>query len=87
MRGVANLAGWAWLFIIEGMFTIVMALLFAAFFPQSPLRPSSILGLRYFTDREAEILHHRIIVDDPRKLQQKKWINWSELGSAVSLSP
>ncbi|KAK8194883.1 alternative sulfate transporter [Phyllosticta capitalensis] len=84
MRGVANLAGWAWLFIIEGMFTIVMALLFAAFFPQSPLRPSSILGLRYFTDREAEILHHRIIVDDPRKLQQKKWINWSELGSALA---
>ncbi|KAK7519667.1 alternative sulfate transporter [Phyllosticta citriasiana] len=84
MRGVANLAGWQWLFLIEGMFTVVMSVLFALFFPQSPLRPSSILGLQYFTDREAEILHRRIIVDDPRKLAKKKWINWSELGSALA---
>lgn len=44
------------------------------------------LGFNYFTEREADILRRRIVFDDPRKLQKKKWIDWSELRYAVGPS-
>ncbi|KKY27275.1 putative alternative sulfate transporter [Diplodia seriata] len=86
MRGVANLAGWQWLFIIEGMFTCVVGVCFAVLFPKFPkslFEPKSAFGFRYFTEREADILRRRIIFDDPRKLQKKKWIDLAELRNAV----
>ncbi|OJD28788.1 alternative sulfate transporter [Diplodia corticola] len=83
MRGVANLAGWQWLFIIEGMFTCVVGILFAVLFPKSLFEPKSAFGIRYFTEREAGILRRRILFDDPRKLQKKKWIDWAELRHAL----
>ncbi|KAL1622434.1 hypothetical protein SLS54_004999 [Diplodia seriata] len=83
MRGVANLAGWQWLFIIEGMFTCVVGVCFAVLFPKSLFEPKSAFGFRYFTEREADILRRRIIFDDPRKLQKKKWIDLAELRNAV----
>ncbi|KAF4544950.1 MFS transporter [Lasiodiplodia theobromae] len=84
MRGVANLAGWQWLFIIEGLFTCMVGVLFAVLFPKSLFEPKSAFGFRYFTEREADILRRRIIFDDPRKLQKKKWIDWAELRYALS---
>lgn len=84
MRGVANLAGWQWLFIIEGIFTCTVGVLLAILFPKSVQEPKSMLGFNYFTEREADILRRRIVFDDPRKLQKKKWIDWSELRYALS---
>ena len=69
------------------MFTCVVGILFATLFPKSLFEPKSAFGFRYFTDREADILHRRIIFDDPRKLQEKKWIDWAELRNAVRITP
>lgn len=68
---------------IEGMFTCCVGILFATMFPKSVFEPKSLLGFRYFTEREADILRRRIILDDPRKLQKKKWIDLHELRRAV----
>lgn len=72
MRGIAGLSGWQWLFLLEGLFTIVVGLIFIAFFPQSPANPRSLIAgksFRYFTERESAILQARVFKDDPSKLQ------------------
>ncbi|KAF2086701.1 alternative sulfate transporter [Saccharata proteae CBS 121410] len=84
MRGICNLGGWQWLFILEGLFTVSVGILFTILFPKNPAQPKSILGFRYFSERESQILRKRIVLDDPRKLQKKKWIDWSELKRALS---
>lgn len=65
----------------------MVGVLFAVLFPKSLFEPKSAFGFRYFTEREADILRRRIIFDDPRKLQKKKWIDWAELRYAVITSP
>lgn len=41
------------------------------------------LGFRYFSEREAEILYKRVMIDDPSKAQSKRSVSWPELRSAV----
>ncbi|KAL2206535.1 alternative sulfate transporter [Sarocladium strictum] len=68
MRGISGLSGWQWLFLIEGMLTILVAIAFVAFFPRSTERPISLLGVRYFSENEAKILTARVLRDDPSKI-------------------
>lgn len=71
LRGVAGLAGWQWLFILEGLMTIVAGILFLCLFPGTPSNPVSLIGVHFFTEREQMILHKRILVDDPSKVTTK----------------
>ncbi|EEY21879.1 alternative sulfate transporter [Verticillium alfalfae VaMs.102] len=84
MRGVAGLAGWQWLFILEGLLTLVAGFCFFALFPGVPSNPVSLLGVRLFTDREITILRDRIIIDDPNKATTKTSINLGDLQRAVA---
>ncbi|KAK0388596.1 hypothetical protein NLU13_4839 [Sarocladium strictum] len=70
MRDVAGLTGWQWLFLVEGMLTVVVAIAFVCFFPRSTERPISILGVRYFTEHESRILTARVQRDDPTKVHE-----------------
>ncbi|KAH8598708.1 alternative sulfate transporter [Bisporella sp. PMI_857] len=65
MRGVSGLAGWQWMFIIEGLFTILVAGIFASLFPGTPANPVTLTGLRYFTEREVHIMRERIRLENP----------------------
>ncbi|KAG7290308.1 hypothetical protein NEMBOFW57_000307 [Staphylotrichum longicolle] len=77
MRGIGGLAGWQWMFLIEGAFTVLVGVVFISIFPRSPANPVSLLGYRYFTEREAQILHQRVILDDPTKVQPRPNLtNW-----------
>ncbi|RYP45567.1 hypothetical protein DL768_008116 [Monosporascus sp. mg162] len=67
MRGIGGLAGWQWLFLLEGMWTVLMGVAFGCLFPVSLSRPVPFIGLRYFTDREAFILQQRIVREDSDK--------------------
>ncbi|RYP18295.1 hypothetical protein DL765_004015 [Monosporascus sp. GIB2] len=67
MRGISGLGGWQWLFLIEGMWTVLMGVAFGCLFPASLSRPVPFVGLRYFTDREAFILKQRIVQEDSHK--------------------
>ncbi|PYH95676.1 permease of the major facilitator superfamily [Aspergillus ellipticus CBS 707.79] len=68
MRGVHGMAGWRWLFLIEGLITLVIGL--ASFFRM----PASAVDTKkwfrpkgWFTDREVSIVVNRVLRDDPSK--------------------
>ncbi|KAK3905782.1 hypothetical protein C8A05DRAFT_30412 [Staphylotrichum tortipilum] len=84
MRGICNLAGWQWLFLLEGLFTILVGIAFIAFFPLSTGKPVSILGIRYFSEREAQILQQRVLRDDPTKFQPRRNVTWGEIKDTLT---
>ncbi|KAK3363129.1 alternative sulfate transporter [Lasiosphaeria hispida] len=84
MRGVSGLAGWQWLFIIEGIFTIAVGLLFVSLFPKSPAHPVSIFKFRYFTERESQVLQRRVLLDDPTKGHPRRNVSWAELKKTLT---
>ncbi|KPV74735.1 uncharacterized protein RHOBADRAFT_44255 [Rhodotorula graminis WP1] len=68
MRGIGGYAGWRWMFMIEGLFGLVIGI--ASFFllppgpsqTKAPWRPKG-----YFTDREVKIIVNKVVRDDPTK--------------------
>lgn len=68
MRGVGGRAGWRYMFLIEGLFTLAIGI--ASFFlmPANPsatktwFRPKG-----YFNDKEVKIIVNRVLRDDPTK--------------------
>ncbi|KAK1770208.1 major facilitator superfamily domain-containing protein [Phialemonium atrogriseum] len=79
MRGIAGLGGWQWLFLIEGMFTVVVGIIFLLLFPQSTSKPVSLVGIRLFSERESYILTSRVLADDPQKEHAKSYVTPAEL--------
>ncbi|KAF8956288.1 allantoate permease [Flammula alnicola] len=68
MRGVHGKAGWRWLFLIEGLITLVVGV--ATFFrmPPSPTQTKSWFRPKgWFTEREEYIATSRVLRDDPTK--------------------
>ncbi|GAA5840706.1 hypothetical protein JCM9279_007409 [Rhodotorula babjevae] len=68
MRGVLGHAGWRWMFLIEGLFTLIIGI--ALFFLLAPSPSQTKAAWRpngIFTDREAKIAVMRIIRDEPQK--------------------
>ena len=68
LDGIQGLAGWRWLFLIEGLITFAVGV--AAFF----LMPASAVQTKtwfrpngWFTDREVGIVVNRVLRDDPSK--------------------
>ncbi|PNH53602.1 hypothetical protein VD0003_g3851 [Verticillium dahliae] len=84
MRGIARLAGWQWLFILEGIFTVLIGIGFLTTFPNKISDPVSNLGYRYFTEREAQIIYERVLRDDPTKAQPKRHVTWAEIKSTLT---
>ncbi|GHJ84951.1 hypothetical protein NliqN6_1353, partial [Naganishia liquefaciens] len=68
MRGIGGLAGWRYMFLIEGLLTLAISI--ASFFlmPANPsatktwFRPKG-----YFSDREIKVIVNRVLRDDPTK--------------------
>ena len=79
MEGVAGLHGWQWLFIIEGLITISAGVIFIIFFPRSPQHPVCLSNIKYFNEREIQILVQRVWRDDPTKHPNAKIITKGEL--------
>ncbi|GMG51778.1 unnamed protein product [Ambrosiozyma monospora] len=68
MRGVSGMTGWAWLFLIEGLFTLIIG--FSSFFlmvpsPVQTKKPWNKKG--WFTEREEYIVVNKVLRDDPTK--------------------
>ncbi|KAJ4115392.1 hypothetical protein NW768_011244 [Fusarium equiseti] len=84
MRGIAGLSGWQWMFLIEGMLTIVVGFVFASLMPNSPANPSNIFGHLYFTPQEIHILTNRVAIDNPTQGASHKYVKWAEIKSAFS---
>jgi len=86
MRGVGGKAGWFWLFVLMGCFTIFSGFILGFFLPDSFKNPCStfVPGKSLFTEREIHILRTRIIRDDPMKGKKKKSIGRPAFRKAVS---
>ncbi|PQE06119.1 allantoate permease protein [Rutstroemia sp. NJR-2017a BBW] len=68
LRGVAGWAGWRWLFLIEGLITLLVGV--ASFFmmPASAVQTKTWFRPKgWFTDREVSIVVNRVLRDDPSK--------------------
>lgn len=55
LDGKKGISGWRWIFLIEGVFTILVAFILLFAFPGSPMKPNS-RGIVRFTDTDREIL-------------------------------
>ncbi|KAG0094369.1 hypothetical protein BGZ93_007316 [Podila epicladia] len=75
MRGVAGHAGWRWLFLFEGLGTIVIGLFSFLLLPEGPTSTKGYLRFSgYLTDRQEQIAMTRLIRDDPTKADTSKGV-------------
>ncbi|RGP77721.1 hypothetical protein FLONG3_4180 [Fusarium longipes] len=85
MGGIAGLAGWQWLFIIEGAFTLVVFFMFVLFLPRSPIHTAPIHGrFDLFSSRERDIMHSRIHQDDISKTETHVQITFRGIIAALA---
>ncbi len=77
MRGVGGRAGWFWLFVIMGGFTLLCGFVLGFCLPDSFRNPcpTFLPGRARFTDRELHILQTRVLLGDPMKGKKRKTIN------------
>ncbi|CDK25208.1 unnamed protein product [Kuraishia capsulata CBS 1993] len=68
LRGHKNWAGWQWLFLIEGAFTLVIGFLSYFLMPASAVQTRKWYRPKgWYTDREEKIVVNRVLRDDPSK--------------------
>ncbi|CUM56772.1 uncharacterized protein AC631_05293 [Debaryomyces fabryi] len=66
LAGKRNIAGWRWIFLLEGLLTIIVGFLMFLLLPGSPLHPYPLISkkLSFFSDREVFILRNRLIGEE-----------------------
>ncbi|KAK2781068.1 hypothetical protein FQN53_000830 [Emmonsiellopsis sp. PD_33] len=69
LDGKRGIAGWQWIFLIEGTFTIAVSICILVFLPGSPDNPKPLVskGLIRFSETEQLILKTRLESDDAEK--------------------
>ncbi|KZT28043.1 allantoate permease [Neolentinus lepideus HHB14362 ss-1] len=68
LRGTLGRAGWRWLFLIEGLITLVIGVVTFFMMPPSPTQTKSWFRPKgWFTEREETICVTRVLRDDPTK--------------------
>ncbi|KAM3424539.1 hypothetical protein BST61_g6535 [Cercospora zeina] len=67
LDGMRKLKGWQWLFLLEGIFTILIGILMFFCLPGSPDDPKPLIGPGYmrFSGHNREVLRTRLEKDDP----------------------
>ncbi|KAJ5584754.1 uncharacterized protein N7459_004554 [Penicillium hispanicum] len=70
LSGAGGLAGWRWIFLVEGLMTLFIGLVFTLLVPPKAGdgRPLISFGRwSYFSERESHIIVNRVLLDDSRK--------------------
>ncbi|KAK1218088.1 hypothetical protein PQX77_019246 [Marasmius sp. AFHP31] len=68
MRGIGGLSGWRYLFLLEGILTLLVGLISFAMMPAGPTQTKAWYRPKgWFNDREEIIMVNRILRDDPTK--------------------
>ncbi|KAL4884094.1 major facilitator superfamily domain-containing protein [Aspergillus karnatakaensis] len=85
MAGLQGLSGWQWLFLLEGILTLLIFLLFLAFLPRSPTHTAPLHNhWDLFTPHDRHILSTRVALDDPTKSTTKAPITLPALLAALT---
>ncbi|GMF03782.1 unnamed protein product [Ambrosiozyma monospora] len=85
LPGDYGLAGWKWIFIVEGAMGIGYGLIFAFFIPDSPQNPRPFHNLfSLFNKRESKVIRGAVLLDDPEKINSAKEISVKELKEVSS---
>ncbi|KAK3381808.1 major facilitator superfamily domain-containing protein [Podospora didyma] len=91
MRGVGGHTGWFWLFILEGVLTVILGLISFLYLPASPTNTTGPLFRKpWYTEREEVIMTNRLLRDDPGKgltsiVERITWKNVKETWMDPSL--
>ncbi|THZ77675.1 retrograde regulation protein 2 [Aureobasidium pullulans] len=69
MRGINDIAGWRWLFALEGCLTGIIGVISWFYIPPSPTQTASKFRGKdgWFNEREEKIMVNRVLRDDPSK--------------------
>ncbi|KAJ5924256.1 hypothetical protein N7466_008443 [Penicillium verhagenii] len=86
LDGTNGWAGWRWIFLIEGLITLFIGIVFTLLVPPSvgDGRPLIAFGRwSYFTERESHIIRNRVLLDDPKKARGHIQISKSDVWKAL----
>ncbi|KAF8808496.1 MFS general substrate transporter [Phlegmacium glaucopus] len=80
MNGVGNRPGWAWIFILEGLFTLLFGLASYMLLPRSPAHA------RFFNEKEKAYVISKLKEDGATgRDEQSDRFSWREVGEAFKL--
>jgi predicted MFS family arabinose efflux permease len=82
MRGIGGHTGWFWLFLLEGLLTVLLAIISFLYLPASPTNTTNVLFRKpWYTERQEVIMVNRILRDDPAKglTSLNQAITWSDI--------
>ncbi|KAJ6028790.1 hypothetical protein N7540_004366 [Penicillium herquei] len=86
LDGTCGMSGWRWIFLIEGLITLFIGIVFTLLVPPKAGdgRPLISMGRwSYFTERESQIIVNRVLLDDPRKARGQIQISRSDIWKTV----
>ncbi|KIJ61406.1 hypothetical protein HYDPIDRAFT_96568 [Hydnomerulius pinastri MD-312] len=86
LSGVAGQAGWRWLFMIEGLITLIIGITTFFNMPASPTQTKTWFRPKgWFTEREEVIMVNRVLRDDPSKgdMHNREGLTLKRLWTAV----
>ncbi|KAJ5902579.1 hypothetical protein N7495_003107 [Penicillium taxi] len=86
LHGKAGFQGWRWIFLVEGLITIFIGIVFTLFVPPKAGDGRALVSLgrwSYFNERESHIIVNRVLLDDPRKARGHIQISGSDIWKTV----
>ncbi|KAI5459559.1 major facilitator superfamily domain-containing protein [Mariannaea sp. PMI_226] len=87
LRGYHNMAGWRWLFALEGLLTGILGVVAFFYLPPSPTQTASKFRGKdgWFNEREEKIMVNRVIRDDPSKgdMHNRQGLSFTLLREAI----